>query len=955
MSDAPVGFEFRLLGPLTVTRDGAAQSLGGPKQRALLAALLLTPNRRVPLARLVSLLWENPPRSAIANLRTYATGLRRLLGDRIVASDGAYQLATAPGESDVERFTGLVARGRAHAANAEPAEAWSCLEEALGLWRGTCGDDLTHDTPLSRHLRALDEEHLLVVEECLQARLDLGEDQPLVAVLRSQLSDHPTRERLWGQLMTALYRCGDVSGALTAYRDAVVALDQYLGVRPGRDLRELQQAILVRDQSLDAGTSHAAATPVAVERAELIAPRQLPMDGRVLIGRDTELAAVLAACAQGGRNGARPVVVALDGQGGIGKTALALRAAHQLAGEHPDGQLYVDLQGANAGLEPIPDAQALAAFLRALGDRQSAGSNASELAARFRTMTADSRLLLFLDNAVDAGQVGSLLPAGPRCTVLVTSRQRLVTLDASLRLSLGTLQEPAARAVLTAFTGDETARGDADIARVAELCGGLPLALRIAAARLASRTDWSVADLAERLADDHRRLDELGADDVSVRATFAGTYDALLRGDRAGEGCAAELFRLMGVLQVPSFSDGVLAALADLTAAEVEAVVRRLISLHVIEPRGGRYVLHDLLRLFAADLALRESSEHDRRSALRHVYSYYADATVQAARQLRYANTPNDLDLPRRAPRFSCASVEDARAWFDAEREALEAVVHRAVESAELFGGLATVIASALMADLDGDGRLAEAVAINGAFFRLARKLGDGVGQARAWKYLATVHQRTGDRAQARRCIQHSIELYRATGDTSGLATALNVLGLFNTHAGRYSEGEARFRQALELFESAGDEPGTGVVLNNIGMNLRWRGDHDAALEYLAASLTVRRRVGDRVGEIYTLLQTGSACAAAGRLDDALAHLDAAVRLAVELGARDLERQGLMHRLRVRIRLGLVAEAEADLSAALELCRITENPHGRAQVIAAAAAPEVDPEQAAALAGNPSG
>lgn len=861
-----------------------------------------------------------------------------MLGERIRTHDGAYELVVGPGESDLERFTALVAQGRDRRAARDLAGAGASFEEALRLWRGRSGDDLGTDAPLRRRLQALDDEHLLVVEDNLQVRLDLGAGEELVAVFRSLLSDHPTRERLWALLMTALYRCGDISGALDAYLRAATALDELLGMAPGTELRALQHGILERDPDLDPATPAA-----AVSAAD--APRQLPMDNRVLLGRDDELAAVLELCGCTDRPQTRPVVVALDGQGGIGKSALALRAAHRLAEAHPDGQLYVDLQGATAGLDPVDPAQALTAFLRALDVPTSPAMSAQELTARFRTTTADRRLLLLLDDAVDAQQVAPLLPAGPSCTVLVTSRRRLATLDAGLHLSLGTLDHADATAVLATFGGIEP--DDEAGARVAALCGGLPLALRLAAARLASPADWSAAELAERLADDHRRLDELGADHVSVRATFAASYDAVVRGDQADDGRSAELFALMGVLRVPSFGYGVVAALADLTGAELDHALRRLSDLHLVETRDGRFVLHDLIRLFAAEQAGQNIDDADRLAALRRAYSYDSQASQLARRQLRPFRTEAvaELEPARRAAPPVCRTVEQARAWFDAERDALLAAVRAAGAAPAELGGIAGPIVVSVGMDLEGDGRLAEAIEVNDLLARIARERGDAGTEARALKALATLYQRCGDRDRARDHIERSIALYDVAGDDVGLSLALNALGIFHTEAERYAEAETLFRRALALLERAGDETGTGVVLNSIGMNLRWRGDHAAAREYLLSSLAVRRRIGDRVGEIYTLMQLGNAYAGAGLLDDALDCFDEVVRLAVRAGVRDLERQGLMYRLQVLTRLGRRGEASADLDAALELCRRTENESARVQVLAAAAAPDRDPER----------
>jgi DNA-binding SARP family transcriptional activator len=244
-------FDFRILGPLSVTCGGEELVLGRPKQRGLLAALLLNPNRRVALERLAGLLWDEPPQSATANLRTYASGLRRVIGDRLLARDGGYELVIAAGESDVERFGELVSRGRAELAAGDQSAADSRLREALDQWRGRCGEDLPGDIPLARHLGVLDEQRLLVLEDSLLLRLELADLRQTVTEVRGLLTDHPTRERLWAVLMTALYRSGDVAGSLAAYRAAADALDRELGMRPGQELRDLQQAILARDPALE--------------------------------------------------------------------------------------------------------------------------------------------------------------------------------------------------------------------------------------------------------------------------------------------------------------------------------------------------------------------------------------------------------------------------------------------------------------------------------------------------------------------------------------------------------------------------------------------------------------------------------------------------------------------------------------------------------------------------------
>ncbi|GAA1696203.1 BTAD domain-containing putative transcriptional regulator [Kribbella yunnanensis] len=934
-------FDFRILGPLSVTRAGQELALGGPKQRGLLAALLLSANQRVAMERLAGLLWDEPPASATANLRTYASGLRRAIGDRLVARDGGYELVIAPGELDIARFGELVSRGRADLAAGDRASADSRLREALGQWRGRCGEDLPSDVPLTRHLHLLDEQRQQVLEDSLSLRMEFGDLHQTVTEIRALLTEHPTREPLWMVLMTALYRCGDTAGALAVYRAAVDALDRELGMQPGQELHDLHQAILTRDPGLKGG----GATRRTPEALKPDIPRQLPRDSRVMVGREDELAAIMAVCSGAARDRARPTVVSIDGQAGVGKSALSLRAAHLLADLHPDGQLYVDLRGTSAGLEPLSGVHALTGLLRSLGDRQQTSLDEDGLAARFRTLTADRRLLLLLDNAVHTRQVLQLLPASAGCTALITSRQRLTTLDASLSLSLDVLSSAAARATLTQYLpSDEHDEGA--VAEVAELCGRLPLALRIAAARRASRPDWTLADLARQLADDRRRLDELSAEHVSVRATFAASYDALRFGDKPGESAAAELFGLMGALPLPTFGESVLAALADVSAAELRLALQRLIDLHLVQPRAGRFVLHDLLRLFAAELAEDDLAGNARAAALERAFTYCAAASRQAREQFRPIRHSLPVVLPtaRRAAPPQCDTVERAAAWFDAEREALRAMVRIADRGSAVLYAPTAVVVDALSVDLEREQRLPETIELNETLVRIAERNGDNVEAAEGWRYLASCHQRLGNRTLAREYVARGIELCRQTGQREHLVIALNTLAIFSTESGDFDLAESLLAEALGLVGDS-DEAATGLLLNTRGMNARWRGDTCQAADHLLASLAIRCRIGDRMGEAYTRYQLGRAYLASDLLDDALIHLDALVELSFDLSARDLEREGRTARMQVFHRLGQVTEAEDELARALDLCEGAGQVTARSQVLTAAADPGADPER----------
>jgi DNA-binding SARP family transcriptional activator len=561
---------FQLLGPLTVWHQNTPLPLGPAKQRSLLAALLLEPDRVVAMDRLVLALWDGtPPPSAVSNVRTYASRLRRLLADvdadaaararrdahpdgpghhdgpghpaaRVIGRSPGYQVSVADGELDLALFRELARTGHAALAAGQNARAARAFEEALALWQGDAAEDVYRSALLDRVLGSLDEQRLAVTEGWITARQRLGEDAELIDELRRLSSDHPLRERLWCQLMLSLYRVGDIGGALAAYRLARATLAESLGVDPGPELVRLHQAVLARDPALG-GTvpyplaqaaapapARPAPAPVAVPQPWAATPRELPADASVLVGRDEELAQVVEAVLEqrtgcDTATGCGPAVVALHGQPGVGKSALAVRAATQLIDDYPDGQLYADLCGTGEGAQPRTPVELLGCFLRALGVPGSqVPTREHEASARFRTIVADRRILVLLDNALDESQVRPLLTATRGSAVIVTSRRILATLDGAVHVEPGVLDRADSVELLERLCGpgDRHRRTSepGQLLRLADLCGGLPLALRIVAARL-SRTPGLPPDtLAEQLADERSRLGGISCGDLIVRS-----------------------------------------------------------------------------------------------------------------------------------------------------------------------------------------------------------------------------------------------------------------------------------------------------------------------------------------------------------------------------------------------------------------------------------------------------
>jgi DNA-binding SARP family transcriptional activator/tetratricopeptide (TPR) repeat protein len=902
-------FRFQVLGQLSVSVDGVALPIGGPKQRALLASLLLTPNRPVPIGRLTDLMWDEPPRSATANLRTYATGLRKVVRSRLVALAGGYELTLNPGESDLECFTEFVGVARTRYRAGELETARRLLVEALDLWTGRSGDDISVGSPIHRLVEHLNESRMLAVEELAAVRLDLGQEQDVVADLRVELSEHRTRERMWAQLMLGLYRLGDVAGALHAFHQAAEALDEELGMQPGEELRLLQRAILDRDATLDVSGQ-----PVTVAG---LTPFQLPMDARILVGRDREIQQILAECQAGG-HGTVPTIVAVDGPGGVGKSALAVHAGHLLSADYPDGQLYLDLHGAAVGLQPSRPQHALGAMIRSLDGNATVTGDLAEDSAQYRSLAAGRRLLIVLDNAIDSEQVLPLLPATPGSTVLVTSRRRLSTLDAALHLHLDVLSDQDGVELLARLG---CVRGEpAAAAAIARMCGGLPLALRVAAARLAKRPDWTVADLAQRLAGNRRRLDELGVDNLDVRASFAVTYDNLVASTAPTDVQATMIYRLMGVLQVPAYDTNLLAALADTTPAEVDAVLQRLVDLQLISTVDQGYRMHDLMRLFAIEHAEQELPDEVRTAALGRAFWYLGHGARRAISHLR--GGPREIELgpdPRRhAVPLNFDSRRAAQAWLTTRRAVLLAAIQQSGSTVPQAG---MVIIEALSGDLERQGHWHEIAELNHRLAGLALSVGDLRGQARAARVIATVHQRLGRPYEAMRQLRRSIELYRQLGDPRGLAIVLNVKGIFLTEASRWIAAEACLSQALLLIEQCDEPAWTGVILNALGMHHRERRQFDQATGFLERALGLRRECDDVLGEMYTLMQLARVDASLHRTDAALGRLDLVVELAGDVGADDFELQARRLRFVVLSAAQRTADAEIELARAADVCR----------------------------------
>jgi DNA-binding SARP family transcriptional activator len=671
---SPVG--FRLLGPLEFFDGKRWSAIGAPKQRSLLAVLLINANRTVSADQLVAELWgEQPPASAAGLLAGYVWRLRRRLDDldgrTLITRAPGYQLVLPRGSTDVHEYEDLVTAGRRDLAAGDLDAAVTNLSTALDMWRGSPLADVALVPSVLAESARLEEERLSVVEARIEGEIGLDRHGTLLPELKLIVSQYPLRERLHEHLMTALYRSGQQAEALGAYRDLRQLLVDELGVEPSKPLRELQGRILRDDPSLLEPARRSAANAVL----RLAIPRTLPPDVPVFVSRDQELALITARLTEGEQR------CAIHGMAGAGKTALAVHAAHLAAGSFPDGQVYLNM-GACGTSDPVRPVKAIARLLTAMGlAAEDVPADEDRATALLRTALAGRRLVMVLDDVLDTRQIQHLLPATPGCAVIIAGRPAATVVAGSSLVRLGHLPVQGSVDLVRRYAG--TARVDADLAaaaRLARLCDHLPLALRVAATRLAQRPEWTVADLARRLADPQRRLDTLACDGLSVRESL-----------RAGARLAARLtdpsishaIGRLGILDLPVLPSAAFAAVLEIPEPQAELTAERLVDAGLVEPLSiDRYRVPGLVRLYAR-------SEHvpadEERAATGNIVGYYVDAVRDQLAQLAIA------DEGRQRP-GRIAGL----AWYRRECVALRTLADR-LPRTEL-GGLVTQLRSALHA-----------------------------------------------------------------------------------------------------------------------------------------------------------------------------------------------------------------------------------------------------------------
>lgn len=859
---------FTVLGPVQARRDGEVLPSGSPQQRALMAALLLRGGRTATAGELIDALWgDEPPSQALAAIRTYAARLRKTLGPGVLVSEsGGYALAVQPGTLDLHEATRLATEADEARSRGDLDRARALITSALDLWDG----DPLQGTPgpyaASQRAR-LEEWRLQLLESRADMNLEHGLHAEAVSELTALTAAHPLRERLRELLMLALYRSGRQAEALAVYAETRRLLSDELGVDPRPELSELQQRILQADEELAAPSPTANEAPPPVFNR----PSQLPATVFDFTGRTSLVRELEGVLLRAGRDGMS--VAAVSGMGGVGKTTLAVQVAHAVRAHFPDGQLYVDLQG--AGPRAAEPETILGAFLRALGQPDSAiPDTLDERAALYRSTLDGRRVLVLLDNARDAAQIRHLLlPTTAGCAALVTSRGRMTDLAGAHLLDLDVLSPEEATLLFTRIVGHERVAAERQAALdVVAACGFLPLAIRIAASRLAARRTWTVSTLAAKLADKLHRLDELRAGDLAVKATFELGYGQL-------EPAQARAFRLLGLAEGPDIALPAAAALLDLPLQETEDLLEALVDASLLESAApGRYSYGDLLRLYARACA--ERDEHptaERGAALSRLLDFYLATAARGYAIERPGDRFVDHLRPTAHPGLTFDNRDAAQDWLYFEANCLLACARQSTGADSLGRAVDLLWTARDLAESGSNSTQYEDTAT--ALRDAAAACGDIGAERRALAALSNAHLSTGRLAEADLEASSAHFMAAEADDDLVLCWAAATRGVIATYQNRPADAEAHLLEAIELFRADRDGPGEAAALCHLSRVHLLLGRTASAIELAERGADIYETMGYTLQSANARYALGIALSQSGRHSEALAELSDALAI----------------------------------------------------------------------------
>jgi tetratricopeptide (TPR) repeat protein/DNA-binding SARP family transcriptional activator len=901
---------FRVLGPVEVDVDGRVLILRRRQTRCLLGVLLLDLNRRVATDRLAEQLWDGePPGQARRIIQDHVWRIRTALAEagaadqtcELVTVGDGYQLNAAPESVDAHRFRTLVDSA---ATIPDPAQRADQLRRALDLWRGPVLDQAASDWLRQRFCTELEERRLAAWEDLASDSLAVRREPAVLPELARMAVAYPGRERLVELYMRALHRVGRKAEALAVYARTRTYLAGEFGIEPGPALRDRHRAIL-RDEP-------PAARP---DPTGPKAPRQLPAAVGHFVGRTHELAALDAI-----HDRSVVVIAAIDGMAGIGKTALAVHAAHRIADRYPDGQLFMDLRGHTQAMAPIEPAEALDHALRALGvPGPQIPASLDQRAALYRTRLADQRMLILLDNAAAESQVAPLLPGAPGCLVLVTSRRRLAGLDHTHTLSLDTLPVPDAVGLFvhTAGEGRLSDQPPELLAELADLCGRLPLAIRIAAARLRSHPTWQLSHLVERLREQQHRLGELAAGQRSVTAALDLSYQQLSPDQQ-------RTYRLLALHPGTDIDPYATAALLDSTRAHAARMLDQLHDAHLLlEPVAGRYRFHDLIRGHAAHTAAGDRSEPAGPELERLLDHYRHAASLALDAAYPYERDHRPQVPPASTPTPDLFEPAVALGWLDTELPNLLALARYA--SGHALPAYVLHLSSILHRHLRTRGHYHDAEALHQQALATARGTGDHPGELAVLAGLGDIYLRRGRYELAAEQFQQALSIARTTGHRPGELDALAGLGHVDLSQGRYERAAEHYQQARQIAHITGHRPSELETLTGLGDIHQMQARYEQAAEHYQQALTVACATGYRPTELYAHIGLGKVHRLHGRYEQAADHYQQALTIARATGDRSGELYALAGLGHLHRRESRYEQAAEHYEQALRLARTTGN------------------------------
>lgn len=867
--------EILLLGPPLATIDGQPVAMGPRKQRLLLAVLALEVNAPVSSDRLIGLLWpDGSPPTASGMIHTYVSGLRKALSSCGARDDGVwlhrhdsgYLLTCDPQRIDAHCFDLLLAASRRCTGD---AERLSRLNEAISLWRGPALAGLAPEDVRSRLCRRLQEARITATEERIEAMWRLGEHHGMLDELFTLIAEQPMRPRLTGALMQALHVQGRTAEALEIYSDLRQRMHDELGLDPPAPLQELQLTLL-RNEPL-----HAPAVT-----STMPVPRQLPGDLPTFTGRIDEIHQLIADLPADPTTPQTVVVNVIDGMPGVGKTALAVHVAHQLAAHYPDGQIFLDLHGHSEDTTPVEPGEALDQMLRALGIRgDQIPAKLDARAALWRSQLAGQRVLIVLDNAAGEHQVRYLLPGTPGCFVLVTSRRRLTALDQTRAVSLELLPLPDAVHLLIRAAGQQRLAGQPPelLAEIAELCGRLPLAIRIAAARFRSHPAWSPAYLASRLRAHRHRLAELEAGPRSVAAALDLSYQHLTQD-------LQRTYRLLGLHPGPAIDAYAAAALTGCAVIELRRRLERLIENHLLhEPIPGRYRFHDLIAVHAAHLAVTAGIESERRDAFDRLIDHYAYLTAAAINQLYPRQVGQQPRLPAAATAHPALNDPTlASTWLAAELPNLIATAHRGADNGR--HDYLVQLSSTLGGWLRVEGRHGDAEHLHQHALEIAHARSDHVAELDALVGLGHAYRIQARYEDAARHLHDALTIARATGAQAVELDALAGLARINRMQGRYAQAIEQFELVLDIARTSGDRPAELEARLGLGWIDRLEHRYEQATHHMRQAQDTAHVIGNRRAELDATNALGILHRLQGRHTLAIDYFEHAKQVAHDIG-----------------------------------------------------------------------